>query len=378
MKLWTMFVVCFITISPASVSYGSSKELLGEASGKKRLLVVSSYHGGYTWSQETNEGLTAAMLKFGYFDNNEQAAEYTKNDYVETSKAILKKLWMDTKRKAGKGEMAKITLEITRMGRNFKPDLIFLGDDNAAKYIGNQFLDSEIPVVFWGVNNTPLKYGLVDRKDEPGHNVTGVYQSGYYVESMELLKKICPDVKTFAILSDGTASGRSHVKKMEFSSRRGDLPVKLVDTITTSDFDVWKSKALELEDKVDALFLAQYSGLKDKDGGYVSSEEVTRWFVTHIDIPEAAVQGQFVKQGMLCSADDSGYNQGYAAVVIAHDILSNGKDPASYPPIAPERGALIVNKQRAELLGITLTEDMGIEEVVESIPVLAGEKNAKK
>ncbi len=45
-----------------------------------------------------------------------------------------------------------------------------------------ELLDTAISVVFWGINGMPLKYGLVDRMDQPGHNVTGVWQSGYLKE----------------------------------------------------------------------------------------------------------------------------------------------------------------------------------------------------
>lgn len=342
-------------------------------SDKKKLLVISSYHREYAWTQETNAGLCAAMLKLGYLDNQAQVDEYTAKDYMEGSKIILKKLWMDTKRKKDQKERALMTNEISAAAKAFGPDLIMLGDDNAAKYIGNQFLESKIPIVFWGVNNTPVKYGLVDSKERPGHNITGVYQSGYYTESIELVKALVPGVKTFAVLSDDTSSGRSHTKKIVYLARRGRLPLELTDVVTTSDYQVWQTKALELQDKVDAFFLAQYSGLKDSAGKSVSAEKVTAWYIRNIKIPEAAVQGQFVKLGMLCSADDSGYNQGYEAVVIAHDILANGADPAVYPPRAPKRGPLMVNRQRAEMLGIELTEKMGIEEYIEQAAALKKE-----
>jgi ABC-type uncharacterized transport system substrate-binding protein len=332
---------------------------------RKKILVISSYHRAYSWTQETNTGLCAAMLNLGYLDNQAQVDEYTATDYVESSKIILKKLWMDTKRKKAQKERAQITNEISAATKAFVPDLIMLGDDNATKYIGNQFLESEIPIVFWGVNNTPVKYGLVDSKERPGHNITGVYQSGYYTESIELVKTLVPGLKTFAVLSDDTSSGRSHTKKIVYLARKGHLPLELTDIVATSDYKVWQTKALELQDKVDAFFLAQYAGLKDSAGKSVSTEDVTVWYIRNIKIPEVAVQGQFVKQGMLCSADDSGYNQGYEAVVIAHDILANGADPAIYPPRAPKRGPLMVNRQRAQMLGITLTENMGIEEYIE-------------
>jgi ABC-type uncharacterized transport system substrate-binding protein len=77
---------------------------------------------------------------------------------------------------------------------------------------------------------------------------------------------------------------------------------------------------------------------------------------------------------MLCGADDSGYNQGFEAVVVAHDILSKGFDPATYPVRAPKRGVLIANKQRAAMLGITLLPEMGIEEYVEEAAALMGAK----
>lgn len=334
-------------------------------SNRKKILVVSSYHRQYAWTQETNAGLCAAMLKLGFLDNQTQADEYTAKDYVESSKIILKKLWMDTKRKKTKEERALMTQVISATVKEFRPDLIMLGDDNAAKYIGNQFLDTEIPIVFWGVNNTPVKYGLVDSEERPGHNVTGVYQTGYYIESVKLVKTLVPGMKTFAILSDDTSSGRSHTKKIAYLARGGRLPLELVDSIVTNNYEVWQAKALELQDKVDAFFLAQYSGLKDRTGKSISTEEVTAWYVRNIKIPEAAALGQFVKQGILCAADDSGYNQSYEAVMIARDILDGGADPAVYPPRSPKRGPLVVNKRRAKMLGITLTEGMGIEEYVE-------------
>ncbi len=362
MNTGRILLILLIGLCLTSVGYGTSKK----ASEKKRILVVSSYHREYAWSRETNEGLCAALLKFGYFDNKDQTAEYTKNDYVETSKAVVKKLWMDAKRKNSNSEKEDMSKIIYRIAKDFKPDTIFLGDDDAAQYIGSKFLDSKILIVFWGVNNTPVKYGLVDSMDKPGHNVTGVYQPGYKVESLELLKTIAPRVKTFAALSDETSAGRNHIKAIEYLDRKGALPLKLVDTVSTNDYELWKKRVLELQNKVDAFFVAQYSGLKDEKGNYVPAEKVAEWYITHINIPEAAEQGQFVKQGMLCGANDSGYNQGFEAVVIAHDILANGANPATYPPRAPKHGALMVNTQRAKMLGLTLTKDMGIEEYIDT------------
>lgn len=344
-----------------------------DAAEKKRFIVVSSYSRDYLWSQDTHKGFCAAMTTYGYIENAEQVEEFGKKDLIETSRAVIKKIWMDAKRKTTKAELKKAAVEITQEIKAFKPDLIFLGDDEAGNYIGNQFLDTAIPMVFWGFNDSPVKYGLVDSIDAPGHNVTGVYQSGFYFESLILLKTLVPGVRTFALLTDDSPSGRAHQKAIEFLARQGELPMKLIATVSTNDYDVWKARALELQKRVDSFYVAQYSTLKDDMGAPVPGNEVARWYLKNIRVPEAT-QGQFVKQGLLCAADDSGYKQAYEAVSMAQDILIRHAKPATYPTRAPSRGALMVNGERIKALGLTLTPAMGIEEFIKGASALKDDR----
>jgi ABC-type uncharacterized transport system substrate-binding protein len=330
-------------------------------------LIVSSYHREYIWTQETNKGLCDVFLKFGYFDNKEQVQEFTKNDHIETSKFIINKLWLDSKRKSEKTDIANTSSEIYKIALNLKPDIILLGDDNAVNYVGNSFKDKSIPIVFWGVNSSPLKYGLVESIEKPGHNVTGTYQPGFFVEGFQLLKKIVPTAQNFAIISDASETGRSNYKMVEYLTQNNMLPLKLVDFISTDDFELWKEKALEFQNKADAIFIGHYASLKDKNGSYVPPEQVMKWYIANIHKPDMMSERQFVVQGILCTADDSGYQQGYEAGLMVNDILYNNADPATYPIRIPKRGALIVNRKRAQLLGIALTDNMGIEEYIDTI-----------
>ncbi len=361
-----LLLLLVIVIGLAAPGHGASDK----ASRKKRFFVVSSYHREYNWSIETNKGFCAAMLRWKFFDNEAQVAEFTRNDRVETSGAVVRKMWMDSKRKKTNIEKAAASAAIEKEIAEFRPDVLLLGDDEAAEYVGSRFLDSKLPIVFWGLNHNPMKYGLVDRAERPGHNVTGVYQSGYHVESAQLLRRIAPHVRTFAILSDDTPSGRSNLKSVEYSVRKGEIPLKLVEAVATNDAGLWKRKALELQKKVDAFYVAQYSGLKDANGNPVPDMETAAWYVAHIAIPEFAVFRFRVEEGMLCAADESGYNQAFEVVGIARDILLKGADPAGYPVRAPKRGALVVNRQRARILGIPLNDGMGIEEFVDkALPI---------
>jgi putative ABC transport system substrate-binding protein len=332
---------------------------------KHRIFIVSSYHQEYLWSQDTQKGVCAALVEFGFLDNQEQANEFTKTNYIESSSAILKKVWMDTKRKNSKSDIAAAVSRIMGEISKFSPDLVLLGDDNAANYIGNQLIDTNTPVVFWGINGLPLRYGLLDSLEKPGHNVTGIYQAGYLKECLEFLMKVVPNAKTFAILSDDSETGRSKAKELENLHRAGKLPLVLIESVITNDIDEWKSKALQLKDKVDAFFILNHNSLKDKTDEPVEQLEIGAWYLRNVNKPECAHEKQFAEEGMLCVCDDSGYNQGYEAMKIGYRILKKGEQPGSIAVKAPARGNFIINRQRAEMLGITISEKMGVEEYIE-------------
>jgi len=326
------------------------------ATAKKRIFIVSSYHKAYIWSQSTQRGVSAAMRKFGYLDSDAQVQLLEKNDFVENAKAVVRKEWMDTKRRDTRAEMATATARIMRAIGEFKPDIVLLGDDNAAKHVGGQLLDSKTPAVFWGINGLPLKYGLVDSMDAPGRNITGVWQSGYHKESLDLLKRLVPKAQTFAILACDSESSRPNVKMIEQLAQRGSLPLKLVDKVLTNSFEEFKSRALELAQRVDAFFMLNHDTLRDARGNHVDMLEVGRWYLNNIRIPEASHEDQFVLEGMLLTANDSGYNQGYLAFEMAHGILARGLNPARMAVRTPERGPYLVNRNRARQLGIKLDD----------------------
>ncbi len=336
------------------------------ASSKKRIFIVSSYHKAYLWSQSTQKGVSAAMRALGYLTSDAQVRQLQQNDQVETPKVVVKKEWMDTKRKDTRAEMASATARIVAAIKAFNPDLVMLGDDNAAKYVGGQLLDSKTPVVFWGINGLPLKYGLVDNLDNPGRNVTGVWQSGYHKESLDLLKRLVPQAKTFAVLACDSESSRPNAKMIEQLAQRGSLPLKLMDRVLTNSLDEFKSRALALSKQVDAFFVLNHDTLRDAKGNHVDMLEVGRWYLNNIRIPEASHEDQFVLEGMLLTANDSGYNQGYLAFEMAYGILEKGLSPARMAVRTPERGPYLVNRNRAKALGIKLDDAMYlIDEVVE-------------
>ena len=346
-----------------AVAFGSSAA--PSPARKHRIFIVSSYSREYIWSNSTQKGVSAAMLKLGYLDSEAQAAALMRSDEVESQRAVIRKVWMDTKRKNSRSDLAITTRRVMEEMGRFDPDLLLLGDDNAANYIGNQVLGSKTPAVFWGINGLPLKYGLIENLDAPGRNITGVWQSGYYKESLDLLKRLVPKAKTFSILACDSETSRPNVKMIEQLARRDVLPLKLQGAIVTNSYADFQRRALDGAKKVDAYFVLNHDTLRDERGQHVELLDVGRWYLQNIKIPEASHEDQFVYEGLLLTANDSGYNQGYLAFEMADLILQKRGTPARMAVRTPDRGPYLVNRLRADQLGISLKEAMYmIDEIV--------------
>ena len=71
----------------------------------------------------------------------------------------MKKFWIDTKHKSTHAEIADIVDIIIKELEEYQPELVMLGDDNAANYIGNYYLD----MVVVGSSNlpSPTKFILI-------------------------------------------------------------------------------------------------------------------------------------------------------------------------------------------------------------------------
>jgi ABC-type uncharacterized transport system substrate-binding protein len=339
-----------------TLPHAAAGQTSAAADRRRRIFIVCSYDRSYIWSQQTQRGVNAALRKFGYVSAAEEPGLLAEQDGFENGSVVLRKAWMDTKRRDSRADIARATARIIAEIKAFKPDLLLLGDDNAANFVGNQFVDTELPIVFWGINGLPLKYGLIQRMDAPGRNVTGVWQSGYHKESLDLLKKIVPSAQTFAILACDSESTRPNVKLIEEMSARGALPLRLVDKAVTNSFEQWKERALDFAGRVDAIYMLNHDTLRDRDGNHVGYLTAGRWYLENIRIPEASHEDQFVLEGMLLTANDSGFNQGHLAFEMAHEILSRGLSPARMAVRTPDRGPYMVNRMRAEALGIDLED----------------------
>ena len=331
-----------------------------------KIAIISSYHTEFLWTKETHEGVLKSLYKHGYLKNTQQGDIFTQNNYIKTDKVELKKWWMDSKRKNTLPEIQKEVTRIIQDIEAFAPDIVLTGDDNATNYLGNYYIDSATPLVFWGVNGNPMKYGLLDSLVEPGRNITGVYQADYLIESVAFLKSLLPTIETITLLSDDSVSSRAKVKKLERLSSANELPITLNGTIMTNDLDEWKAKALAAAPTSDAFFILNHNTLKNAKGDPVDSLKIGAWYLRNILKPEVSYEEHFIVEGMFAAVSDSGVKQGYNAMELAAKILK-GVNPAKLAVTAPRRGDYVVNKERAKMLGVydTVKDNPQIEAWVE-------------
>lgn len=296
-------------------------------SAAQRILVVHSYH-------ESQRGHVVVMTE-GILE----ALEGTDKE--------IKFFHMDTKRKNSEewkraaGQRAKELVE------DFNPHLVITMDDNAQEYFGKDLAgrDGAPMVVFAGVNADPKKYGY------PAKNVTGVLERTNIVESIEFLQKIVPGVNRLLILTDKSPTTDSFITYAKSLS----LPGNIVAYEQPGTFDQFKDILKRYHDKVDAigLYTLRTIARSNTDPQKVSEKELVEYINAKHPLPTVAFFDTAAKAGALCGITVSMKEQGYAAGVLAKEILS-GTAPQDCEIEPTSKGRIQLNLQTAERLGIQI------------------------
>ena len=301
----------------------------GCAKANEKVLLIFSYHPEYPWVIEEMRGA---------------------KDILNGKGIKIEKFYLDTKRKTSDEWKRKVAEDAVKKIEEFKPNLVIVFDDNACELVAKRYIGTNLPFVFSGMNGEPRDYGF------PAKNITGVLERDHIKESIELLKRLVPDVEKAAIITDNSPTSQKFIARVKQSV----LPVKICELCLTDDFHTWKAKVKELQSKVDALGLAGYQTIKkSKSGSKVSlpPEDVLRWTLNNSRLPEFAINEFTVKGGALCGVTLSGCEQGRAAAEIALTILA-GANPADIPIQCPKKGIPMVNEKRAAELNIKILEDV--------------------
>lgn len=292
-----------------------------------RILHIMSYHSPWEWTDTLYSGFQSALSDLNI--------EY-------------QVFQMDTKRYSSESSIMSKTEEARNLIAAWKPDLVYISDDDALKYLAKYYVHSELPIVFSAVNESPEKYGIKDSQ-----NITGVLEKEHFVESVKLLKEVVPSVRKIAVITDDGPMWSPVIQRMK--DRLNELPeVQFVSWDTIYTFAEYQRKIKEYEREVDAVAFLGIFSFKDEKGENVPYQEVQRWTAENIKLPDFSFWKDRVSFGTLCVVSVSGFEQGLAAGEIARGILVDGKKPSEFPIVATIKGEPLINLARANDLGIKI------------------------
>jgi ABC-type uncharacterized transport system substrate-binding protein len=290
-----------------------------------------SYHSPWEWTDDQLAGFQEGLG----VDNSEYRV-----------------IQLDAKRKSAE-EVEQIAQEVREVIDTWQPDLLYLSDDVAQSQVASYYVNTDLPVVFSGVNADPAKYGYTGSR-----NVTGVLEQEHYLASVRLLVDIAPDVKRIAVVIDDDPTWEGVIARMKGQESQLPAGVEIVQWDKFLTYADYQQAIVEYQTEVDALALLGVFTFKDENGENVPFEEVLQWTTEHSNLPDFSFWDSRIPYGTLAAVTVSGYEQGYAAGQMARQILIEGVSPADIEMKPTVKGEPVINIRRAQKLGLNLNSTL--------------------
>jgi len=305
--------------APASDAAPGQEDNSGSDYTGKKILWVNSYHEGYPWSDGIETGL---------------------HEVFDGTGVELKIVEMDTKRNPdeafGQSAGMKAKAEIDA----FQPDVVIASDDNAQKHLVVPFLkDTELPVVFNGVNWDALAYGY------PTSNVTGMVEVELPDQLVELLKAHA-NGERIGYLTIDTETERKVVDTYNQRFFDGQMQPYWVKTQ-----DEFKTAFLAAQQEVDILFMGNNAG-SDK----WNEEEMKQFVLRNAIVPTGSINDWMAPYSLLTLAK-SAKEQGIWSAQAALQIL-DGTPVSEISVVENKKGEMIVNLDFADKLGVVFAPSL--------------------
>lgn len=223
-----------------------------------------------------------------------------------------------------------------------------------------ELVDTDIQIVFSGMNNIPERYNKVARWleniDAPGHNITGVYEKIHFSAAVKVQKNIQPGLKKIRIISDNSPTGKALIRQVKIEMKNEPIPAE-ADFFITDSWEEYQQKILESNDSdIDTLYPIALR-LTDKNGQTYTATKILSWTGNNSKIPSIPLNFAFVKLGLFGGAGVDFESMGYQAGEIAAKILA-GKSAGEIPVEDAKRYALVFNVNRAKALGINIPSEI--------------------
>lgn len=202
-----------------------------------------------------------------------------------------------------------------------------------------------VPIVFAAVTD-PVGAGVVKSLDKGEENITGTSDAWPYEEQLKLIRQISPNAKRLGVLyNPGEAASQYGIR--EIKKYAPALGFELVEGAVSSTTDVYPV-AQNLAGRCDALFLSSDNTVI---GGVASAVKVA----IERKIPLYVGDSGTVEKGGLAAVSVGYADLGTKTGDLVARVLKGEKN---IPAIVGHGDEIYVNKKSAELMGVTVPEDV--------------------
>lgn len=291
-----------------------------------KVLLVNSYHFHFPWTR----GITRSIAAFFKVPLSPEGRALNDPDRLVN----LKIIYMDTKRNTDEAFVRTAALHAKEAIERWQPDLLITSDDNAAKYlVVPYYKNTDMPVVFCGVNWSAAEYGFSDS------NVTGMVEVQLVDQLLAIIRKSAKGDRVAFLKGDDTSAR----KEARFLEER--LGIEL-DKRFVSSFAQWKEQYILLQDQADMILVGNRAALADWD-----DVQALELIAVNTSVPSGNWDRWMAPYALVTLATKPEEQGGWAAEK-ALQILQ-GASPASIGFTQNKVARVYLNMKLAGKLGIT-------------------------
>ncbi len=328
MKTKTILILLCIFMLPAisgciAEEKPAANQTIGENLTKtydgKKILIIDSYNVGVDSFDLKMKGIESVLNNTG----------------VE-----LRTIHMDEKKNPDKEFQKQAALKVKSDIESFKPDVIISLDDPAFEYvIMPYYKDSNIPVVFGGVNWDASVYGA------PYSNTAGIIEVAMTDQLVGYLSTYSKGNR-IGLLGANTTTDR---KNAEYYSKLFNITFARRYHVNT--FEEWKQSFKNLQNETDYILIENNAGIKNWNG-----TEAEVFVLENTRIPAGAVL-DYITPYTLLGLTKVTEEHGEWPALTALRIL-DGTKPSDIPQTTNKKGRLYVNLKIADKIGAVISPDL--------------------
>jgi hypothetical protein len=261
--------------------------------------VLHSYHQEYPWTKLENNGIVETLRSMSPESDISFSTEY-----------------LDTKRVRFSLDYQEFFINYLQTKYSgFQPDIIFLTDDNALKFItdNKSRIFPAVPVVFCGVNDT----NLINKF--PSTDTYGVFEVKDIKANLQLIKKLFPGIEKVTFVGDNSETYQAIYQQI-LGAAALDYPEYALKFISHRDLSQVENLIRETSNTV--LVLTTIGGFHDKDNQVLSIGTIIQRLRSLGEYAIISMEDVYMQDGILGGIVTSGKTQGGQAAVLGSRLLA--------------------------------------------------------